>query len=529
VRAIAYGAKSTEDRHGSIPTQLEDCRRMAEREGWQIAGEYADEAASAWSGDRGPELAAAMAHAERIAPCVLCVQHSDRLARGDGRKARHLGRVYFWAIEVGVELRSVQDDSTFTNPLLAVAMGERNAEDSRRKSLAVKAGMERRKRNGLAPGGPRPYGYRYAPGALLAIVEAEAVIVRRIFAEFVAGGSLSAIARGLHFDSVPTVTGAKWRQSTISGILSRPYYVGRVDDETDAQHEAIVDPETWARAQELLAARPSRGRGRPPKGRHLFRGGMLRCECGEAMVPRTRDGYESYSCNGRQKLGLEFCGAPTVRRAEIDSAVYRYFCQVGLDLDATREALRLAADRRLAEVRSLRHEAERERSRAREAMERVERDYLAGALPADAYARLTARASEELGAAEAEAERLSASELEIERDGATLDAESETLRRLTEIRRAIAGEVREAAGVDAVRAALSRLFERFILHRAIPERAHVELIGEPWIEPVLRSAAGEMREALALASNTETASRCARTSPRPSTGSPTRRAPTASR
>ena len=36
-------------------------------------------------GDRGPQLAAAIEHADRIAPCVRCVQHSDRLARGDAR------------------------------------------------------------------------------------------------------------------------------------------------------------------------------------------------------------------------------------------------------------------------------------------------------------------------------------------------------------------------------------------------------------------------------------------------------------
>src|SRR4051812_3331296 len=103
---------------------------MAIRGAWEIDGEYADEAASAWSGDRGPQRAAAIAHAERIAPCILVVQHSDRLARGEGLKARHLGELYFWALKAGIELRSVQDDSTFTNPLLAFAMGERNAEDS---------------------------------------------------------------------------------------------------------------------------------------------------------------------------------------------------------------------------------------------------------------------------------------------------------------------------------------------------------------------------------------------------------------
>jgi hypothetical protein len=94
LRAIVCAAKSTEDTRGSIRTQLADGRAMAARGGWQVAGEYVDEAASAWTGNRGAELASAMEQAEQIAPCVLLVQHSDRLARGDGRTARHLGELY---------------------------------------------------------------------------------------------------------------------------------------------------------------------------------------------------------------------------------------------------------------------------------------------------------------------------------------------------------------------------------------------------------------------------------------------------
>jgi hypothetical protein len=49
--AVVYAAKSTEDKHGSIPTQLEDCRRRAEREGWQIVAEFSDDAQrQPWSG-----------------------------------------------------------------------------------------------------------------------------------------------------------------------------------------------------------------------------------------------------------------------------------------------------------------------------------------------------------------------------------------------------------------------------------------------------------------------------------------------
>lgn len=95
--AILYAAKSTEDKRGSIPTQLADGREFADRAGLPVAAEYADEAASAWSGDRGPQLAAALAHAERIG-AALIVQHSDRLARGDARQARHLIEIYLLSL-----------------------------------------------------------------------------------------------------------------------------------------------------------------------------------------------------------------------------------------------------------------------------------------------------------------------------------------------------------------------------------------------------------------------------------------------
>ena len=58
--AVLYAAKSTEDKRGSIPTQLDDGRKLAEAEGLEVVAEYSDEAASAYSGDRGPELALVM-------------------------------------------------------------------------------------------------------------------------------------------------------------------------------------------------------------------------------------------------------------------------------------------------------------------------------------------------------------------------------------------------------------------------------------------------------------------------------------
>jgi len=68
ILCILYAAKSTEDRRGSIPDQLRECRAAIGREsGREVVAEYTDEAFSAFSGDRGPGLVEAMQHAEELA------------------------------------------------------------------------------------------------------------------------------------------------------------------------------------------------------------------------------------------------------------------------------------------------------------------------------------------------------------------------------------------------------------------------------------------------------------------------------
>jgi DNA invertase Pin-like site-specific DNA recombinase len=478
VKAILYAAKSTEDKRGSIPTQLEDCRAMAEREGWEVDAEYQDEAASAWSGDRGPGLAEAMEHAERVAPSMLVVQHSDRLARGDARQARHLVEVVTWAVKAGVTIRSVQDDlfaDERLSVLMGALMGQRNTEDSRRKSLAVKAGLKRRAKHGLYTGG-RPYGYRSDDGKIHPL-DAEAVVVRRVFEEFVAGRSMVAIARGLHSDDIRTATGkpsSAWRQATVGGILRRELYTG-------GEHEAIIDADTWKRACALLAARPSKGKGRPPIGRHLFKGGMLRCgECGEAMVPRTKrkPHQEYYCCNGHISHGDGYCTQGCIQRSTIDSATFNYFEHAGIDIEATKQVVKESRDLKLAEVRALRKQAQREAQLAAGRLARVRRDYQDGALLREDWAEQREQLTGERDAAQAEVDRLRAHETGIVQDGDELDAEKEVLDQLVTIRKAIVGEVNDAQGLEAVRAALARLFVSFTIYtRGDP--LEIDMEGKP--------------------------------------------------
>ena len=119
--------------------------------------EYSDEAASAWKGNRGPDLEAALDHAEPVGK--LYAGHSDRLARGDSSQARHLLELCLRAIKGGSSFARLGPANLGGHRVMAAVMGERNTEDSRRKSLAVKAGRRRAWERGELPGAPTPDGY----------------------------------------------------------------------------------------------------------------------------------------------------------------------------------------------------------------------------------------------------------------------------------------------------------------------------------------------------------------------------------
>jgi hypothetical protein len=126
----------------------------------------------------------------------------------------------------------------------------------------------------------------------------------------------------------------------------------------------------------------------------------------------------------------------------------------------------------------LHEQAQREARLADERLTRVRRDYADGRLGAADWLEFREELGAERDAARAELDRLAEQEREVESWGELRDAEAETLQRISDIRAAIAGEVKDADGLDAVRAALSRLFERFIIRRQT-RRVHVELIVAP--------------------------------------------------
>jgi len=164
---VIYCAKSTEDKHESIPGQLADCRTRATDEGWTVVGEYSDEGFSAYSASRGPGLIAAREHAAAAAAehgtvAMLLCQHSDGISRGAGDKpgaTDALVEIWHQERRRNVWLRSVDaDDDDLRTTKGAARIGDRNHKDGKRKSAATRAGLQRRKERGEPVGRAYPVG-----------------------------------------------------------------------------------------------------------------------------------------------------------------------------------------------------------------------------------------------------------------------------------------------------------------------------------------------------------------------------------
>jgi chromosome segregation ATPase len=175
-----------------------------------------------------------------------------------------------------------------------------------------------------------------------------------------------------------------------------------------------------------------------------------------------------------------------VYRSDIDGAVYAYFRDLGLDVEATREQLVAARERELAEARDVLASAEQEAQTAARRLERVKRDYVSEELTAAEWRELSAELEPELSAAQAEEERLRKQLEEAESETALSKITAELLTQLSEIRAEIAKEVTDSKEAAAVRAALMRLFDGFVLQRGSPRHETREGTKVAhWLEPML--------------------------------------------
>lgn len=349
MRAAIYSRFSTEMQNPrSVEDQFEYCSAYAAREGLSVVATFADRARSGGSMFGRDGLSDLMEKAKAGQFEIIIVEALDRLSRDLEDLAGIHKRLQF----AGVQIRAVNDgpvDSLMVG--LRGLVGQMQREDGAKK---VRRGMAGVVREGRSAGG-RAYGYRPVPGkpGELEIVEAEAEIIRRVFAEYRAGNSPRRIAHSLNRSGIVPPRGNSWNASTIGGnpqrgygILNNELYVGRVvwnkvrmvkNPETGkrvsrinapeerqaaaAPHLRIVSDETFDRVHELRIAAT---RKRPETHRRPKRvlSGVLRCGvCGAGMSTCGKDksGRTRIRCSAARESGT--CPDPKTCYLDIVEAV----------------------------------------------------------------------------------------------------------------------------------------------------------------------------------------------------------------
>ena len=128
----------------------------------------------------------------------------------------------------------------------------------------------------------------------------EAPIVRRIFAEYLAGDGVRVIGNRLNADGIPTPGGVEWNDTQVRRVLTNPAYAGRRVHRGEVVGDAawlpLVSPEDFDRTQALLVQRRTYSRRADPRARLLT--GVARCGlCGAKLyVGHDRKVRKVYTC-----------------------------------------------------------------------------------------------------------------------------------------------------------------------------------------------------------------------------------------
>jgi len=349
--AAIYARVSKEDQGKgySIPTQIEACQALAQREGYTVPAThiFVDEGISGTTLDR-PALRRVRELVTSQAIAALIILDPDRLSRKMGKLLVLTDELQAANIPLLCVSHPVEYGPEGT---LFFQMRGVIAEYEREKALErMHRGKIGRAKQGYFGGGGLPYGYSYIPEAhkgTVVVDEGEAAVVRRIFAMYCEGKSLHAIAVALTQEGIVPKRASgpcKWRKSSLHAILRNETYAtgimfwnkrrfsGRTAVQTRDRSEWLEIPVPSILSQEAFEAarqqseRNARFSPRNRKYDYLFIGGRLRCgRCGASMsgyAPPNR--VPRYRCASllTHHPGEPFCGG-SIRVDHIEPLVWR--------------------------------------------------------------------------------------------------------------------------------------------------------------------------------------------------------------
>lgn len=248
---------------------------------WQYAGVYADRGISGTGTKKRAEFNRMIADCEAGKIDIILVKSVSRFARNTLdllKTVRHLREL---GISVRFEEQNI-DSLTEEGELMLTLMASVAQAESESISENAKWAIHKAFQNGIGNTRRRTLGYHWVDGKLTVIPE-EAKVVKRIFTNFLAGGSHMKTAEELTGEGITSINGKPISVSAVGNILRNITYTGNtllqktfIQDPISKKkvmntgelpqyfvqdtHEAIIDMDTFEQVQEKLARNKEMGR-----------------------------------------------------------------------------------------------------------------------------------------------------------------------------------------------------------------------------------------------------------------------------
>jgi site-specific DNA recombinase len=377
IRCAIYTRKSTEEGLEKEFNTLDAQREAGEayirsqaHEGWTcLADRYDDGGYTGGDMDR-PALQRLLADIEAGRVDVVVAYKVDRFSRSLLDFARMMAT--FEKHQVSF-VSVTQQFNTATsmgrlmlNVLLSFAQFEREIISERTRDKIAAA-----RRKGKWIGGHPILGYDVDVRCKLVVNDAEARRVRAIFALYLELEGLVPVVEELArrgwvnkrwvTRKGPERGGRPFMKTTLHHLLTNVAYIGKVRYKAelhDAEHEALIDPDTWQKVQALLQRN---GRSGGTAVRNQFGAllkGILRCvPCACAMTPahstRRHKRWRYYTCTNAQKRGWASCPSKSIPAGAIERFVVEQIKCIGRDpalRSETFAAARAQVQTRMAEL-----------------------------------------------------------------------------------------------------------------------------------------------------------------------------------
>nr|WP_295684447.1 recombinase family protein [uncultured Lachnoclostridium sp.] len=367
LRVAAYCRVSTllEQQEGSFEAQVDYyTSKINSNPNWKCAGIFADDGKSATQTNKRDDFNAMIDACLSGKIDLVLTKSVSRFARNTVDALQNIRKLKEKGIPVIFEKEGVNTMES-GGELLITILSSQAQEESRNISENTRWGVTRRFENGIVQVNHKKFlGYTKDEDGNLVVVPEEAVIVKRIFREYLEGNSIIKIARGLEQDGIKTVTGLDhWHPGTIDKMLSNEKFCGdacmqktyTVDFLTkkkvkndgyvrqyyiEDNHEAIIPKELFHQVQEeklrrasLNKAAVTRKKNKEEKekskysSKYILTELMVCAECGHAYRRQIWSKYGDKSavwrCEDRLKQGKKSkCqNSPTLKEKQLHEAV----------------------------------------------------------------------------------------------------------------------------------------------------------------------------------------------------------------